>query len=69
MLALLVFMEIVKQIPIKENSDRNPINPYGQTKLDDEFLAEKYSNRWIRSNRSSDILIFLEKAKRVVMLV
>ena len=32
-----------KQIPIKENSDRNPINPYGQTKLD-EFLAEKYSN-------------------------
>jgi UDP-glucose 4-epimerase len=33
-----------KQIPIKENSDRNPINPYGQTKLDDEFLAEKYSN-------------------------
>ena len=33
-----------KQIPIKENSDRNPINPYGQTKLDDEFLAEKYSD-------------------------
>ena len=33
-----------KQIPIKENSTRNPINPYGQTKLDDEFLAEKYSN-------------------------
>ena len=34
-----------KQIPIKENSDRNPINPYGQTKLEDEFLAEKYANR------------------------
>ena len=33
-----------KQIPIKENSTRNPINPYGQTKLDDEFLAEKYSD-------------------------
>jgi UDP-glucose 4-epimerase len=33
-----------KKIPIKENSDRNPINPYGQTKLDDEFLAEKYSD-------------------------
>ena len=32
-----------KQIPIKENSTRKPINPYGQTKLDDEFLAEKYS--------------------------
>ena len=32
-----------KSIPIKENSERNPINPYGQTKLDDELLAEKYS--------------------------
>ena len=33
-----------KNIPIKENVNRKPINPYGQTKLDDEFLAEKYSN-------------------------
>lgn len=32
-----------KQIPIAENSERNPINPYGKTKLDAEFLAEKYS--------------------------
>lgn len=32
-----------KEIPIKENSERHPINPYGKTKLDDEFLAEKYS--------------------------
>ena len=32
-----------KKIPIKENSERIPINPYGKTKLDDEFLAEKYS--------------------------
>ncbi|EGP92846.1 NAD-dependent epimerase/dehydratase family protein [Nitrosarchaeum koreense] len=32
-----------KKIPIQENSERNPINPYGKTKLDDEFLAEKYS--------------------------
>jgi len=32
-----------KKIPIKENSERNPINPYGKTKLDDELLAEKYS--------------------------
>ena len=32
-----------KTIPIGENSERNPINPYGKTKLDDEFLAEKYS--------------------------
>jgi UDP-glucose 4-epimerase len=33
----------VKNTPIKENSDKKPINPYGQTKLDDEFLAEKFS--------------------------
>ena len=32
-----------KKIPLNENSERNPINPYGKTKLDDEFLAEKYS--------------------------
>lgn len=30
-------------IPIKEDFDREPINPYGQTKLEDEFLAEKFS--------------------------
>lgn len=30
-------------IPISEDSERRPINPYGQTKLDDEFLAEKYA--------------------------
>ena len=30
-------------MPIKENALRNPINPYGQTKLDDEYLYEKYS--------------------------
>jgi len=33
-----------EKIPIKENSNRNPINPYGKTKLEDEFLAEKFSN-------------------------
>ena len=33
----------VKNIPINENADRKPINPYGQTKLDDEFLVEEYS--------------------------
>ena len=32
-----------KKIPIAENSERHPINPYGKTKLDGEFLAEKYS--------------------------
>jgi len=31
-------------IPIQENFDRKPINPYGVTKLDDEILAEKYHN-------------------------
>ena len=31
------------KIPITENSKRDPINPYGKTKLDDEFIAEKYS--------------------------
>tara|TARA_Y100001936_G_C16093927_1_gene689656 strand:+ start:12634 stop:13533 length:900 start_codon:yes stop_codon:yes gene_type:complete len=32
-----------KNVPIMENSERNPINPYGKTKLDDEYLFEKYS--------------------------
>ena len=31
-------------IPIQENFEKNPINPYGVTKLDDEKLAEKYHN-------------------------
>jgi UDP-glucose 4-epimerase len=31
------------KIPITENFERNPINPYGSTKLEDELLAEKYS--------------------------
>ena len=30
-------------MPIKEDASRKPINPYGQTKLDDEYLFEKYS--------------------------
>ena len=33
-----------ERIPIKEDSKRKPLNPYGQTKLDDELLAEKYSS-------------------------
>ena len=33
-----------ESIPIKEDSMRKPINPYGQTKLDDEYLFEKYSD-------------------------
>jgi len=31
------------KIPIKESFPKNPINPYGITKLKDEILAEKYS--------------------------
>ena len=32
-----------KDTPIKENFRKNPINPYGRTKLECETLAEKYS--------------------------
>jgi UDP-glucose 4-epimerase len=31
------------KIPIEENDPKNPINPYAQTKLDDENLAIKYA--------------------------
>jgi UDP-glucose 4-epimerase len=34
----------VTKVPINENSQRNPINPYGKTKLDDEILAEIFSS-------------------------
>ena len=33
-----------EKIPITEKCERNPINPYGKTKLEDEFLAKKYSD-------------------------
>lgn len=32
-----------KKIPIKEKSERSPINPYGQTKFQVEILSEKYA--------------------------
>ena len=32
-----------KEMPIHESAERNPINPYGQTKLDVEHLFEKYT--------------------------
>ena len=32
-----------QKIPIEESVERNPINPYGQTKLECEHLFEKYS--------------------------
>jgi UDP-glucose 4-epimerase len=31
------------ETPITEDAERNPINPYGKTKLEDEYLVEKYS--------------------------
>ena len=33
------------KIPINEDDDRKPINPYAQTKLEDEYLAKKYSEK------------------------
>lgn len=32
-----------EKIPIKEDDPKNPINPYGQTKVEKDSLAEKYS--------------------------
>jgi len=37
-----------KKIPIKEDTERNPLNPYGQTKLNGEYLCEKYSQMGTR---------------------
>jgi len=31
------------ETPITEGAERNPINPYGKTKLEAEYLVEKYS--------------------------
>ena len=46
-------MAILKNIPIKESDNRKPINPYAQTKLEDEYLAKKYSEMGAQSYRSS----------------
>jgi UDP-glucose 4-epimerase len=37
-----------KKNPIKEDFERKPLNPYGDTKLEDEHLAEKYSKLGVR---------------------
>ena len=37
----------VTRIPINENFQRKPLNPYGKTKLDDEILAEHFSNEGV----------------------
>ena len=36
------------KIPINEESEKNPINPYAQTKLDDEIIAKKYAKEGVR---------------------
>lgn len=36
------------KIPIEEDDPKNPINPYAQTKLDDEKLATKYAQMGVR---------------------
>lgn len=38
----------VESIPITEDSERRPINPYGVTKLEDELLAERYTREGAR---------------------
>ena len=37
-----------KELPIKENSPKNPINPYAQTKLDKEKMAIKYADKGLK---------------------
>ncbi len=37
----------VKSVPIKENFGKNPINPYGETKVEKEKLAEKFWNEGV----------------------
>ena len=34
----------VEKVPINENFEKNPINPYGKTKVEKEKLAEKFWN-------------------------
>ena len=35
-------------IPVKENDDKNPFNPYAKTKLEDDKLAEKYAKNGLK---------------------
>ena len=35
-------------IPIKENDDKNPINPYAKTKLEKDKLAEQYAKNGLK---------------------
>ena len=66
------------KIPINEESGKNPINPYAQTKLDDEIIAKKYAKEGVRiiglryfnvfgerqsKNYAGVIKLFLERIK------
>ena len=35
-------------IPIKENDDKNPLNPYAKTKLENDKMAEKYAKNGLK---------------------
>lgn len=37
----------VKEVPIKENFEKNPINPYGKTKVEKEKVAERFWNEGV----------------------
>ena len=37
----------VKEVPTKENFEKNPINPYGKTKVEKEKLAERFWNEGV----------------------
>ncbi len=37
-----------EKFPIKEYADKNPLNPYGKTKLDCEHLAKKYADLGVK---------------------
>jgi len=37
-----------EKFPIKEDADKNPLNPYGKTKLDCEHLAKKYADLGVK---------------------
>ena len=50
-----------EKIPIKENDQKNPINPYAITKLDDEKLAIKYAKIGVRGIGLRYFNVFGEK--------
>lgn len=35
-------------VPIKEDAERKPLNPYGETKVQDEILAERYGREGVK---------------------